>query len=110
MALLKYTGFAHFRELRAEDFKRLGVEGQEAITFAREEVTEVTDKVAEIIYQVLGDEFEGVTKTDAKGIPVRDPKKSDPVVQLPPPLTDSVNPPAVDNPPGAPASSPNSPA
>lgn len=65
MATIKYTGFSHFRELLAEDFKKLGVEGQKALTFARHEATEVKDDVAEALLQVLGDEFEKV-KEDTK--------------------------------------------
>lgn len=57
---IKYTGFSHFRELLENDFKKLGVEGQEALSFARHEVVEVADETANAIMEVLGDEFEKV--------------------------------------------------
>ncbi len=60
MATIKYTGLAHFRELLAEDFTKLGAEGQKALTFARHEVTKVKDEVAAVLLKTLGDEFEEV--------------------------------------------------
>jgi hypothetical protein len=64
MAFVKYKGLAHFRELLKDDFKKMGVEGQKALTFARHEVTEVGDDVAEALTKFLGDEFDKV-KGDA---------------------------------------------
>lgn len=60
MALIKYTGLAHFRELAAADFKKLEVEGQKALTWARGEVKEVSDEVADALHELLSDEFEKV--------------------------------------------------
>lgn len=62
---IKYTGLSHFRELLEKDFKKLGVEGQEALVFARHEVVEVSNETADALLEVLGDEFEKV-KEDVK--------------------------------------------
>lgn len=62
MAFIKYKGFSHFRELVEEDFKKLGVEGQKALTWARGEVKEVEDDVADVLHKLLGDEFTKVKK------------------------------------------------
>lgn len=65
--LLKYVGTAHFRELLAEDFKKLGDLAHEAITFARDEVMEVRREVGTLILGNLADEFvqvEADTKTE----------------------------------------------
>lgn len=60
MPLIKYVGTAHFRELLVEDFKKAGVAVDGMITFARHEVTKVTDEVADAIHKLVGDEFEEV--------------------------------------------------
>lgn len=60
MALLKYTGLSHYRELLKSDFAKVGVEVKQALTFARHEVVEVADDVADAIHQLVGDEFEKV--------------------------------------------------
>lgn len=57
MALIKYIGLSHFRELMAEDFAKLGVEGQKALTWARAEIKEVEDDVADALHKILGTEF-----------------------------------------------------
>lgn len=62
MPHIKYTGLSHFRELAAADFKRLGVEGQKKLTWARDEVLEVSNEVADKLQELLGDEFEKVRK------------------------------------------------
>lgn len=105
MALIKYTGTSHFRQLLVEDFAKVGVEVKDAITFGRHEVTKVTKQVADAIQKLVGDEFEQVSE-DVKAEEVRDPAKTEATPQVPEPLTDGVNPPAVDNPAGAPASAP----
>lgn len=66
-AKIKYVGFSHFRELLEKDFARLGVEGQEALSFARHEVVEVSDDVAKVLVETLGDEFEKVEE-DVKAV------------------------------------------
>lgn len=65
MAQIKYTGLSHFRELAAADFKKLGVEGQRALVWARGEVKEVSDDVANALHTLLGTEFQKV-EADAK--------------------------------------------
>lgn len=60
MALIKYTGLSHYRQLLASDLKKAGVEVDKAMTFARHEIVEVADDVAEAIHQLVGDEFEKV--------------------------------------------------
>jgi hypothetical protein len=60
MALLKYIGSSHYRELFKSDFAKAGVEVEKAITFARHEIVEVADDVAEAIHNLVGDEFEKV--------------------------------------------------
>ena len=65
MATVKYTGFSHFRELLQEDFEKLGVKGQESLTWARNEVKEVSTEVADALHKLLGDEFTKV-ESDAK--------------------------------------------
>lgn len=77
---IKYTGLAHFRELMAADFKKLGVEGQKALTFARHEATEVEDDVADVLLKELGDEFERVKADTAKAT-----KSSTKTTDTPPP-------------------------
>jgi hypothetical protein len=71
MAQIKYIGTAHFRELLVEDFKKVGVEVDSMISFARHEVVKVTDEVADAIHKLVGDEFEGV-KDDVDEELVRD--------------------------------------
>lgn len=57
MALIKYTGLSHFRELMAEDFAKLGVETRKALTWARGEIKEVEDDVADVLHKLLSAEF-----------------------------------------------------
>lgn len=93
MAKIKYTGLSHFRELLAEDFAKVGVEVKEALIFARHEVTEVSDEVADAITKLVGDEFEKVrkdTKSAVRDLTVDDP--AEPQVQGPPVMTDRPNP------------------
>jgi uncharacterized protein with gpF-like domain len=71
MAVLKYIGGSHFRELLKEDFAKVGVEVEEGITFARHELVKVSDEVADAIHQLVDDEFEEV-KEDVKDEMVRD--------------------------------------
>lgn len=76
MPKVKYTGFSHFRELLAEDFAKVGVEVKEALVFARHEVTEVTDEIAEAIQKLVGDEFEKVrkdTKAEVRDLTAEEP-------------------------------------
>ena len=76
MALIKYTGLSHFRELLAEDLAKVGVEIEEALVFARHEVTDVSDKIAEAIHKLVGDEFEeveGDTEEPVRDLTVEDP-------------------------------------
>lgn len=58
MPRLRYTGLSHFRELLEEDFEKLGAAGQKALVFARDEAVEVSHKVAKVLLEALGDEFE----------------------------------------------------
>lgn len=69
MALIKYTGFAHFRELAEHDFEKLGAAGARAISFARHEVVEVSHEVAQAIMENLADEFERVEEVAQKKLP-----------------------------------------
>jgi hypothetical protein len=103
MALLKYVGTSHFRELLAEDFAKVGVEVKAAIVFGRNEATKVSDEVADAIHKLVGDEFEQVSE-DVKA-EIRDPEKTPPTAQVPVPLTDGVNPSEVDNPVNSPTAS-----
>lgn len=57
MALIKYIGTAHIREIAAADFKKLGVEGQRLLRFFRHEAVQVDDDVADTLEKELGDEF-----------------------------------------------------
>lgn len=81
MAHIKYTGTSHFRELLAADFKRLGVEGQKKTVWARGEVLEVPDEVAEVLIDSLGDEFDLVDddETDEAPEPMTDRANEDEV-------------------------------
>lgn len=93
---IKYTGLAHFRELAAADFKKLGVEGQKALAFARHEATEVEDDVAKVLLKELGDEFEKVKEDTAEAT-----KSSTKTTNTPPPgqaAGTSSAPPAGDSP------------
>lgn len=81
---IKYTGLAHFRELAAADFKKLGVEGQKALTFARHEVTEVEDDVADALLNLLGDEFTKVKEDTAKATKSKEDKTSSSEATPPP--------------------------
>lgn len=87
MAKIKYIGLSHFRELAAADFKKLGVEGQKFISFARHEATEVSDDVADALLGLLGDEFQKVKEDVAKA------SKSSTSSTEPPEDTQSTNPP-----------------
>lgn len=71
MAVLKYIGGSHFRELLKEDFAKVGVEVENKIVFARHELVKVSNEVADAIHQLVGDEFEEV-KEDVKDELVRD--------------------------------------
>lgn len=93
MPFVKYTGLAHLRELMPSDFKKVGVEVKEAMVFARHEVTQVTEDVAEAIHKLVGDEFAKVrkdTKAEIRDLTSDDP--ADPKVQTPPPMTDRPEP------------------
>lgn len=93
MALLKYTGLAHLRELLPDDFAKVGVEVKQALIFARDEVTEVADDVAEALTKLVGDEFTKVrkdTKAAVRDLTVDDPEP--PTMQGQPPMTDRPNP------------------
>jgi hypothetical protein len=78
---IKYSGGSHFRELLEEDFKKLGVEGQKALTFARHEVTLVEDDTADAIMKFLGEEFTQV-KSDTSAM-VKDATADAPPATLP---------------------------
>lgn len=80
---VKYVGGSHFRELLEGDFKKLGVEGQKALTFAKHEVTQVEDDVADALEKFLGDEFVKV-KADS-GTLVKDLTDSAPEQPVTPP-------------------------
>lgn len=71
MAVLKYIGGSHFRELLKEDFAKVGVEVEDKIVFARHELVKVSNEVADAIHQLVDDEFEEV-KEDVKDELVRD--------------------------------------
>lgn len=73
MAHLKYIGGSHFRQLFPADLSKVGVEIEQALTFARHEVVKVRDDLAEAIHKLVGDEFEKVDG-DIKG-EVRDLEK-----------------------------------
>lgn len=66
MALIKYTGLSHYRQLLKSDLAKAGVEVEAALTFARHEIVEVADDVAEAIHNLVGEEFEKV-EGDVKG-------------------------------------------
>lgn len=90
MPFIKYIGTAHFRELLVEDFKKAGVAVDEMITFAKHEVTKVTDEVADAIHKLVGDEFEEVQDDveeelvrDTSETPAADTSTTPPVVEHP---------------------------
>lgn len=60
MALIKYTGLSHYRQLLKSDFAKVGVVVEQAITFARHEIVEVADDVADAIDKLVADEFEKI--------------------------------------------------
>jgi hypothetical protein len=60
MARRKYTGLSHYRQLLKSDFAKVGVQVEQAITFARHEIVEVADEVAAAIHKLVGDEFEKI--------------------------------------------------
>lgn len=74
MAFLKYIGGSHFRTLLKEDFAKVEVQVEEALTFARHEVVKVSTEVADAIHQLVGDEFEEV-KEDVNEELARDAEK-----------------------------------
>lgn len=93
MALIKYKGLSHYRELLADDFKKVGVEVKEALVFARHEVTEVADDVADAVLKLVGDEFEKVrkdTKAAIRNLTTENPEP--PQVQGQPQMTDRAEP------------------
>lgn len=93
MALIKYTGLAHFRELLPEDFKKVGVEVEEAITFARHEVTEVADDIADAVQKLVSNEFTKVRKdTKAEIRDLTSDNPPEPKVQGKTPMTDRAEP------------------
>lgn len=90
MPLIKYIGTAHFRELLVDDFKKVGVEVESMLTFARHEAVKVSDEVADAIHKLVGDEFEEVKDDvdqelvrDASTEPAADTTTPPPVVEAP---------------------------
>lgn len=71
MALIKYIGTAHYRQLLISDFEKAGVKVDQAITFAKDEVVEVSADVAKALDELVADEFEKVKASDVDKKDVR---------------------------------------
>lgn len=76
MALIKYTGLSHYRELLESDFQKVDVKVKGALVFARNEVTKVSDEVANALMKLVGVEFAKVK--DDTDEAVRDLTTKDP--------------------------------